>query len=536
MKFNLHLFEYELSNLVTGSSIRSSCFHPKLECVYLLEPSEPHLYSDILYVAPADVLVNVGERIRRYLRSSPNLSFACICIGNPPDFLLEAQNCDVIWIDGTHNPPAAFNAVQRVIRRYDAWEKQLATIATSGGGITELVDNSVSIFKNDICVTDHFSRVLAYKVYRFNMISAEDSSKIVPGAFLPHNMIIDGIMDEVEGRGFSGDTTSKNALVGFSKMRAFNCDVLQYTINVRPEYSVILSIHSNYQVVGEHNCAPLIVLGEAIRRSCVNYGPAITNDRYLNTHSTLKALLEGEPVSNALLLKCASTLQWDPDSDEMTVYCITLEENLLEHDRPLMRPFTSICNHLQVQLNCPSFVVDDCMVLIANFTQYEWTEESLTDRLSDICIELHLIAGASGVYPGLRSLVGCYQRAHEAMRSLIMLPSDHPILHFSERAIMIAMSCISERISPEQFCSRAMLNLARREPELYKALEAYLRLNCNANEASKALGIQRSTFVYRLGKAREIVDTDLADYDDRLLLMLSCKLIEMFGIEKLLSA
>ena len=95
------------------------------------------------------------------------------------------------------------------------------------------------------------------------------------------------------------------------------------------------------------------------------------------------------------------------------------------------------------------------------------------------------------------------------------------------------MSYILNEMNPERFCPKALVSLARSEPELYRSLDAYLKANCNSSMASKALSLQRNSFVYRLEKIKRLLGMDLEDPDVRLLLNISFKLIDLYGLENL---
>ena len=94
------------------------------------------------------------------------------------------------------------------------------------------------------------------------------------------------------------------------------------------------------------------------------------------------------------------------------------------------------------------------------------------------------------------------------------------------------MNILTEQISPEQFCSRAILDLATNSPELYKTLEYYLECDCNTSMASRLMGAQRTSFIYRINKIKKNLDIDFSNKDTKLLLMIYCKLIELYEVNK----
>lgn len=57
------------------------------------------------------------------------------------------------------------------------------------------------MFRNDLCITDPFSRVLVHRVFRHERFTREQTDLIKEGECLPQNMVFDGIEDELGGPG-----------------------------------------------------------------------------------------------------------------------------------------------------------------------------------------------------------------------------------------------------------------------------------------------------------------------------------------------
>ena len=67
---------------------------------------------------------------------------------------------------------------------------------------------------------------------------------------------------------------------------------------------------------------------------------------------------------------------------------------------------------------------------------------------------------------------------------------------------------------------------AANRTELCRTLETYLRLERNVVQTAKELFIHRSTFLYRLEKIKEILDSRLDDPDELVYLSLSFRLLD----------
>ena len=67
---------------------------------------------------------------------------------------------------------------------------------------------------------------------------------------------------------------------------------------------------------------------------------------------------------------------------------------------------------------------------------------------------------------------------------------------------------------------------AAQHTEYMKTLRVYLDQNLNAMQTAKELFIHRSTFLYRLEKIKEILDSRLDDPDELVYLALSFRLLD----------
>lgn len=261
MKLNLYTIEHELGGIVAGASLHSDCNAPKADYPILFGVGDHRYYDNIVYVAASRHLEESKEKIKRYLSQNPGLTFSCVCIGTPPAFCLEAKNCDVVWTDGQESRSRTFNAVQRVFQHFNAWERELGAVIDRGGELADLVNASLKVFRNDLCITDPFSRVLVHRVFRHERFTREQTDLIKEGECLPQNMVFDGIEDEREGQDFASFAPT------FPVMKAFDCTVLRSVVSVSRDYALILSVHPNYQPVGKKDCAPALVLAEALKSS-----------------------------------------------------------------------------------------------------------------------------------------------------------------------------------------------------------------------------------------------------------------------------
>lgn len=399
--------------------------------------------------------------------------------------------------------------------------KELDLIVDRGGELSDLVNSSLKIFKNDLCITDPLSRVLVHRVYRNERLTKEQTDLIKEGDYLSKNMMFDGMEDERNGQDFASFAPT------FATMHAFHCTVLRSAIKVSPNYSLILSVHPNYQDVGAKDCAPALMLATALKKICTNLNSAGESNPYVSVYATFKALVQGKQVPDADLVQCAITLGWNREIDEYLCFCADLRPSMKTQDGLLISPYASACNRLQSQFECVAFVFDGRVVAVTNLSRSA-EESELYDEMEQFAKEYRLAIGASAPYEGLRSLQNSYHQASNALR--VCQTTQKHLACFGDHTLDIGMNFIVKEMTPEYFCPRSLIGLAQQNTELYLALKTYLKANCNSNIAAKNLDLQRSSFVYRLEKARRAVSLDLDDPDTRLLLLISIKLIDLYGL------
>ena len=136
-----------------------------------------------------------------------------------------------------------------------------------------------------------------------------------------------------------------------------------------------------------------------------------------------------------------------------------------------------------------------------------------------------LHCGVSNPFRRLSTLQGYYRQGMAALDK-----GGEEGLHFY-RDIMLEhmLSHIPDEQIP-YLISPDIARIKKAEEEfsfsLLDTLRTYLACNCNLNRAAEHLFIHKNTLLYRMNHIRSIIRCDLNDPDERLLLMLSFKLLE----------
>lgn len=177
-----------------------------------------------------------------------------------------------------------------------------------------------------------------------------------------------------------------------------------------------------------------------------------------------------------------------------------------------------------------SFVLDGEIVTFFNLTLLEKEEEEVGSILTYFIRDSYLKAGYSRCVKG-----HMYFRKQfvQARMALDVGSRNRPyvwIHHFDQVVLTYIMEQATRRLPASMICHENLLKLKEADEENHseymKTLKAYLDENLSATRASEELFIHRSTFLYRLEKIKEILQSDLDDPDEIFYLNFSFRLLE----------
>ena len=239
--------------------------------------------------------------------------------------------------------------------------------------------------------------------------------------------------------------------------------------------------------------------------------------------SMLIDLLRGIRLSESLIsdrLSSHPALQ----SGLFRLFYVDLEKS---DDRQVAHYYASLLKGLSPGDSLLPLVFDGRLVLLAHGEKEE-DFSALLVKLAHFFSSYRLRCGVSNRFRRLSALRGHLEQAVSALEGEksgglyffrhIML--DHIISHIPPERTEILISPDIRRLQEEE---------ANFSFSLVDTLQAYLACNCNLNRTAEHLFIHKNTMLYRLNHIRSLLQCDLNDADERLLLMLSFKLLEREG-------
>lgn len=193
-------------------------------------------------------------------------------------------------------------------------------------------------------------------------------------------------------------------------------------------------------------------------------------------------------------------------------------------DRQMASYYASLLQRLYGEEHFLPVVWQEQLLLLA-YAPDEVGLNSLTVKLSHFFTSHHLRCGVSNPFRHIRDLHGFFHQAIAALES-----ETQAGLSFYRS---ITLERILSYIPPEQvpfLISPDILRLEEAEGQysfsLLETLRAYLECNCNLIRTAEHLYVHKNTLLYRLNHIKSILRCDVNDADERLLLMLSFKLLQ----------
>ena len=215
-------------------------------------------------------------------------------------------------------------------------------------------------------------------------------------------------------------------------------------------------------------------------------------------------------------------------NSQHTYLCLLLQLTYLNQQN---LSTNAICQYIKQKFpQSVSLVLEGEIVTFFNLTLLEKDEEEVGSVLTYFIRDSYLKAGYSRCVKG-----HMYFRRQfvQARMALDVGSRNRPyvwIHHFDQVVLAYIMEQTTRRLPASMICHQNLLKLKaadeKNKSEYMKTLKTYLDVNLSATRAAEELFIHRSTFLYRLGKIKEILQSDLDDPDEIFYLNFSFRLLE----------
>ncbi len=402
-----------------------------------------------------------------------------------------------------------FNTVQRIFDTYDAWDERIQNLAMSERTLKVLLDASFRILHNPIMVSTTDGFIIDYSSLMDTMPEFQE--------ILQNNQVTvakgqEGETREaLEARYYQDPVTQKN-----------NLYVNLYDKN-RNAYRVILVEAT--RKLKSYDEYLLVQLAKYIQQMLEKY-TVLQSDISYTLDRLLSNILTDTGLEKTPMAPRFDAFHW---SEEHTYFCMNIHVSTVDRQNQTVVRF--ICNRLEnlIPGSC-AFLLDDHIVVYVNLFHYGADMKTALGAITGFLQDSYMKAGVSYEFRGLNLLKQYYLQAKVALEKGMKHYPLRWVNRFEDIALNYLMEQCTEELEPRIVCSRELQYLRQydkeHKTEYFETLRTYISNQMNAVKAAKALFIHRSTFLYRMGHIRELVEVDLEDPDILLYLLLSYKLLD----------
>ncbi|MDD3279002.1 MAG: helix-turn-helix domain-containing protein [Lachnospiraceae bacterium] len=210
-------------------------------------------------------------------------------------------------------------------------------------------------------------------------------------------------------------------------------------------------------------------------------------------------------------------------------YCILIQPGALDYKNLTLR---SICGYLENTIPSSCAVEHKGnVILYINLNLCRMAENDIDQKLAGFIRDSFLTGGCSRKIMGHFNFHRMYVQASIALQSGSRKNPQQWIHHFNDIALTYLLEQTTKKLPAYMVCHEKLLTLKYKSEEnnnqLYQTLRCYLENHSNVTQTARELFIHRSTLLYRLDRIHEIMQTDYADPDEILYLLLSFRLMEL---------
>lgn len=448
-----------------------------------------------------------------FFRTLPEDVVFIICQKNPASMLPEGSfsalllSCDTPL---TH----VFNRIQAIFDHYEHWEAELVSICQRGGALAELLDVSVPIFHNPLCI----SGVDWVPAAASGMEEVPDIQKILTDSSLRIRY----------ANAFSQDQDcqlppdQKTPVLFPDHITGHRSLNINLFTDGQADYRLIVIEHQSALTEADHYLITILAQHAEYVLRRIHSESSTRNTTLQSIFQTILSDRSAEYLSTSKLL---SAVGW---MEEHTYFCAVFRSG--GSGLVSLNP-KAVCQYLQETFpaSC-SLIFKEQAVCFFNLVLLDASTDDICQKLVYFIRDSFLKAGYSRAMKGHMNLRRQYLQAQTALLLGCELHPQLWIHPFSHVALPYILREAVKTFPGSMLCYEQLLRLQESDrslgTEYMKTLKVYLDHNLNTVQSAKSLYIHRSTFLYRLERIKRILETDLEDPEELFYLNLSFRLLE----------
>ena len=286
----------------------------------------------------------------------------------------------------------------------------------------------------------------------------------------------------------------------------------------------LMAVSCTSPLNNEYHKDLLLMAAGYVERMYERFGAFHMADRSLDSlHELLRLTLKGSSVPGERLRSALGNLSW---SEEDAYYLIQMRPSY-RYDKSLYDKY--LCPQMEQQWKDTCCVAhNDSLMVLLNGSRLHMTD--FQPELAYFLRENLLAAGISRKFRGFDGIQNAFKQTDIALELGMRKDATPWYFRFDDYALDYILIHGRGVFEPEQICAPGILKLIEHDEkmhtEYYKTLYCYLQCRYNAAVTAKKLFIHRSTFLNRLERIGELIQTDLEDFRSRLYLSVSFYILE----------
>jgi hypothetical protein len=404
------------------------------------------------------------------------------------------------------------NDLQRIFDRCEEWNSLVVQMLAENAGIGKILNATYEFLGNPLMVMGLDFSLLAQ--------AGEEQLPERGRLFTPDGINIEMMNALLQDKSYQKLAEERETVIFpayISGCRSMNCNLY---VEGQPLYRLVMS-----------ECSRPLTGGDV----CILETLA-AHLEYLLAHESA-ASMEGdlEQVFRRIMTEKAadymqisrrlSALGWGAEHNYL---CLVLQITYLNQKQLSTK---TICRYIKRQFpDSVSFLYQEEIVAFFDLSRLGLGEEEVSEKLVYFIRDSYLKAGYSRTIQGHMNLRRQYVQARMALDVGSRRRPYVWIHHFNQIVLPYLMEQATRRLPGTMLCHEGLLKLCelddKNHTDYVQTLKVYLEQHMSATQAARALFIHRSTFLYRLDRIREILQSDLEDADEIFYLELSLRLLE----------
>ena len=422
-------------------------------------------------------------------------------------------SASVFILSGSEDREAVYNELQELYDFYDEWETACLQIVEKYQDFRSLIRCTYQYFHIPICLLDN----------QFNIIASEHEPDPDYALFTDEGQInLDTVNDIISNPHFR-DLETREGAFGFD----YDKNYLLYNFRSGGRYCGRLVMAADTPSYPGRRRRILEKLAESVEILLQKFGSfqfASSVQTYL--HAFLSDNLAGKIPRPREINRLMQNTGWSEDHTYIMV--LFLPEHRLRRD--LYPPY--LISQVEERWRGACAVEHQGNVaMLLNLTLFGG--DKLTDFYQSLAYLVRdglMVAGCSRTFTGLREVGPYFRQAIYALEFGKKKDSTRWYFRFNDYGLEYLLSYGTGIFKPEQVCHPALLALRehdrQRQTSYYATLYMFFCQQFNMSRAAEKLFIHRSTFINRMERIRELTHLNLDDYDTRLYLELSFRLLQ----------